>query len=193
MTPRQFADGGKIGGADDGAAGIIRGGEENRAGSRRNRRLERRKIHSKPAGGRRRHTHHACAGDLERGGICRVQGLERDHLVAGTRQTQRCDEQGVLRSGEEDHVGRFDGLARALTMRASDGLAQRIATRHRRVVRIAGPQGFYRALEHGLRRVEIGVADAQYDDVLAAILRRARLIVYLPRIGSVAGDTIHQI
>src|ERR1035438_1434626 len=42
-------------------------------------------------------------------------------------------------SGEEDHVGRFNGLTRAFTMRASDGLAQLLATRHRRVVRIAGP------------------------------------------------------
>ena len=126
--------------AQDHAAGIVGRGEENRPRARGDCGRERRQIDAKTPRRRRRHPHHARAGNLQRGGIARIQGFERDHFIAGTRDTQRGDEQGVLRAGEKNDIVGGHRLAVASAVCRRNRLAQMLPARRRRVVGVAGAQ-----------------------------------------------------
>ncbi len=111
MPARQIADHRQFGCAQDDAARIVRRREKQRPRTRRDRRLELLQVHAETSRRRCRDPHHPRAGYLERGRVARVQGLERNHLVAGCRNTQRGHEQRILRPGEKDDVGGVDLLA----------------------------------------------------------------------------------
>jgi len=59
-------------------------------------------------------------------------------------------------------------------------------------VRVAAAQLRDRTFDDGRGRVEIRVAHAQHDHVLAALARRHRLVMREPRIGAIAADALHE-
>src|ERR1700680_4266681 len=71
--------------------------------------------------------------------------------------------------------------------------AQRLAPGGGRIVRIARPQTFDRAVHDGRRRVQIRIADAEQNDILAPLPRPARQVMSLPRIGAVTRDSVDQL
>jgi hypothetical protein len=192
MAAREIADHGQIRVGQNHPARIIRRREKQCARARRDRRFERRQVDAKSPRRRRRHAHHPRARHLERGGIAGIQRLERDHLIARSRDTQRGHEQGILRPGEEDDLRGVDRLSAARAVRSRDRFAQVLTARRRCVMRIAGAQSFDGPLQHRSRRVQVGVADAQQYDVFTALQSLPRRIVNAPRIRAVAGDSLDQ-
>ena len=77
-------------------------------------------------------------------------------------------------------------------MRPGDRLAQRGAAGRGHVVGIATAKLRDGALDDGRGRLEIGIADAQDQHVLAALARGDCLVVREPRVGAVTADPMHQ-
>ena len=190
MPARQLRDHGQLRLVQHHAAGIVRCRPEDRAGAGRDQRRERGQIRT-PAGSGG-NAHQTRSRDLDGGGVSRVQRLEGHDLVPGSREAQGSHEQRVLCAGEVHHVVRTDRLTAARRVCAGDCLAQGRPPGGGQVVRVAAAQLPDRTLDDGRGRVEIRIAHAQHDHVLAALARRHRLVVREPRIGASAADALHE-
>ena len=100
------------------------------------------------------------------------------------------DEQAVLRATEHDDVVGRDRLAGARRVPGGDRRAQRRPAGGLGVMGVAGAHGPDGRIHHRGRRVEVRIADAQHDDILARGLRLPGLPVQYPRIGAVGRDTL---
>ncbi|MCY1376571.1 hypothetical protein D9M69_640720 [compost metagenome] len=83
-------------------------------------------------------------------------------------------------------------LATALPMPAGNAVAQPTTAAHFRIVRITGQQAGDGGLDNGLRRIEVGVANGQQQDVDALFAQVQRSIVNLPGRRTVTGDSLGQ-
>jgi len=60
-------------------------------------------------------------------------------------------------------------------------------------VGIAAAHALDRAVDHRLGGVEVRIADAENDDILAAVLRSRGRVMCFPGIGAIARNTLHEI
>ncbi|MNI58915.1 hypothetical protein D3C73_1140500 [compost metagenome] len=106
------------------AGWVVRVGEENGAGARCDRLGQHGGVEAKPCVCRTGHAHQRGAGGLECRLVGHVHRIEGNHLVTGTEQAHRGDEQGVLRAGHGDHAGSLQLAIEQLGVPCGDGFAQ---------------------------------------------------------------------
>ncbi len=141
---------------------------------------------------RQRHVDGARADRPEHRLVGDVRGLGHDHLVARVEDALADRVERRLRAREED-----DALGRDLDLRErshvpGDRCAQRIGAGLRHVAGAPGPQGAHARVDDRARRVDVALADAQDDHVLAALDAPHREVVHRPRVGAGATDTVGQ-
>ena len=110
--------------------------------------------------------------DLRRvGGIPRIG---HDHLIAGLHACEQGEEQHVLRTGDQDDLGRIDLRLQRSAHEARDRLARLIDPARGRVVRVAVLHRADCSLDDVVGGGEIRLADLQVDDPLAFGFELAR-------------------
>ena len=160
MPPRELADAGEFVGREDDAARIARGGEEESAGARADRRLEVGDVGPEAVRRPQRHAHEARTRRLERRGVGRIERIEGQHFVAVAGEAERGHEQCVLgAAGQDDLVG-CDALTGPALVQCGDGLTERDPSASLGIVGVAGAQCFDGAFDHRLRGRQRRVADA---------------------------------
>jgi len=125
---------------------------------------------------------------VESGGICWVHRIERDDLVPRPSNAQGRRKQRVLSSRQEHDVLSLRALTRALRVRSGNRLPNFPSAGSRAVVRVTGLYALNRFGYYSRRRLQIGVAYTQNDDVFAAIARCRRLVVGHPGVGAFTAD-----
>ena len=86
------------------ASGIVGIGKENRPGAGSNGLGQHCRVEAEIVARRTGHPHQRGAGGLEGGFVSHVHRIEGNHLVAGTEQAHRRNEQRILRTGHRNHV-----------------------------------------------------------------------------------------
>ncbi len=137
------------------------------------------------------HGNRRAFGQLHHVGIAHPIGRRDDHLVAGVERGQERVEQHLLAAGGgDDLLGRVVEIVLALEL-GRDRLLQRRRAAHIGVARLARIDRLLRGLAHVRRRVEIGLAGAEADHVLAGRLERARFHRHAHRGGGLdAGEAL---
>src|SRR5262249_55362034 len=136
------------------------------------------------------HEHHARAAGANHGLIGDISRLGNDDLVALVEYTDRCTIKRALRPGHHHHLLRVGRLSALRLMSLCDcGPKTKIAD-HFAVMRTALAQGFDGCIDDGRRRVEVGIADAEQDDVLALPLEPSCTAVNFPGGGALASDAL---
>ncbi len=119
-----------------------------------------------------RQRHRPRAHELDHGLINGKAGIGEDHLVARIGQREHGEEDDRFAARDHHHfVGRNMHAARRGDL-ARDGLAQFRHSGRRVVVRVAVMQCIHGGIDDVRRRIEIGFADLQVDDVSTLPLQR---------------------
>ena len=119
-----------------------------------------------------RHGDWLCAAEVHHGGVDGEAGVGIDDLGAGLRERQQGEEHDGLGAGGDDHLLPIVLEASALAGIAGHGLPDLRDARSGDVVRVARVEGIDgRGLDVG-RRLEVGLADLQVDDLNALGLKR---------------------
>ena len=123
-----------------------------------------------------RHRDRPRAGELDHRAIDRKARIGIEDVGARLAEHQDRHEHGRLAAGKDHHRVRRDADRKALVQVGGDRLAQRQDADRRRVAVMTVAQRLDRCLDDKIRRAEIGLADAEIDDVAALRrkLRRAR-------------------
>ena len=156
------------------AGRVVRGREHDRARALRDRGLDLGHVEPEVALGAQRHVHRRGARAGEDAGVGRVERLRDDDLVALAEDAQADREERRLRAREEDDAPPVDGPPGPGRDALGDRLEQRHVALRERVVRATGAHARDGGVDHDVRRVEVGVADRQHDDVVAAVRGVAR-------------------
>ena len=104
MGDGEVGDGLQLFAVEHHAGGIVRIGKENRPGARGNGLGQHRRVEAEVVARRTGDPHQRGAGGLEGGFVSHVHRIEGNHLVAGTEQAHRRNEQRILRTGHRNHV-----------------------------------------------------------------------------------------
>ena len=127
---------------------------------------------------------------LKANGIDTVFGIPGVHNLELYRGLAASDIRHVLVRHEQgagfaaDGYARLTGHAAAAFTISGPGLTN---------ILTAAAHALDGAVDHRSRRVEIGIADAENDDIFAAVLRGPRRVMGFPGIGAVACDALHEI
>ncbi len=138
------------------------------------------RIQAKARFRRARYAHQCCAAGFERGFVGDVHRVEHQHFIAGLQQAQRTDEQRVLRTGHDDHVFRYERAAQGFAVACRDGIPQGWATGYFGVVGVTVAQGADGGVGDERWCGEIGIADAEDDNVFALAGGLERGVVDVP-------------
>ena len=114
-----------------------------------------------------RHRHRPRAGELDHRAVNRKAGIGIKNVGARFAEHQDRHEHGRLAAGEDHHLVRRNLDLETLVQIGGDRLAQRQDADRRRVAVMAVAQRLDRRLDDEIRRAEIGLADAEIDDVAA--------------------------
>ncbi len=132
---------------------------------------------------RRRREHRLAAVDQDHVGIAHPIGRGDDHLVALVEGDQERIVQNLLAAGSDDGLARLVVEAVLTLELGGDRFAQRRDAQHRRIFGFPALNRGDRRLLDVVRRVEIGLADRQRDDVAALRFEVARLLRHRDRRG----------
>ena len=128
------------------------------------------------------------AGELDHRAVDRKAGIGIEDLGARLAEHQDRHEHGRLAAGHDHHLVGRDLDAEALVQIGGDRLAQRRDAVRRRVAVVAVAQRLDRGLDDEIGRAEIGLADAEIDDVAA--LRGQRVGARQHREGVFLADAV---
>ncbi|CCD01761.1 protein of unknown function (plasmid) [Azospirillum baldaniorum] len=173
----------------DDAGGVGGGRQEYGAGARGHRGGQRRRVQPE-RGGVRGHRDQRGARRADTGLVGQVHRLRHQHLVPRFDEAEGGVEQAVLRPGADDDVLRLHRQAGAAGHVAGQRGAQLRTAGNRGVVGVAGVKGGDGGVAHRGGRVEIRVADAQHDHVLAAPLGGPGGEMDVPGRDAVAADAV---
>ena len=156
------------------ARGVARRVEHEPPGAGRDRGGERLRPELEPVGRTRRHDHGHAFGQHHHVGVGDPIGRRHDDLVAGIEARHQRVEEDVLGTGA--HADLIRRVVEAVLARelARDCLLQRRQAIDAGVLGLAGLDGFDAGRLDVLRRVEIGLAGAEADHVLACGLELGR-------------------
>ncbi len=119
-----------------------------------------------------RNRHGARADKVDHAFVDRKAGIGIDDFFALVDQRHDGKEDDRLAAGHHHHViGRHVDFARAVDV-VRDGRAQFGNARRRRIMRAVVVQGVHGFVDDVLRRVEVGFADFEMDDVAPQFLQR---------------------
>ena len=184
---RQF---GQLLAPDDVAAGVAWRVDQHDAGIGRDRGPHRRELERKVVGAVQWHGPHAQAERPGNPPVADVHGLRHQDLVAGIHQAGQDGVDGIGRPRKDDDLVGIAGMVRRLGFESRDGRAQRRLALGGRVMRAVVLHRRQGLVEDGFRRREIGVADAQQDDVPPGRLQRHPLVVDGPAAAVAAGQPL---
>ncbi len=152
-----------------------------------------RDVECEVVGAVQRHGPHAQAERPGDSPVADVHGLRHEDLVAGIHEAGQDGVDGVGRPRKNDDLVGITGMIRRLGFESRDGGSQRRLTLGGRVVRAVVLHRRQGLVEDGFRRREIGVADAQQDDVLPGRLQRQPLVVDGPAVAIAAGQPLRDL
>ena len=132
-------------------------------------------VHAKAGLLTQRHTLRHSADELHLRGVRGIPRVGKDHLVTRLDAREKREQQDVLGSRDQDHLGRVDLRTQRAADETGDRLARLIYPAGGRVVRVAVLHRADRSLDDVVGRGEIGLADLQVDDPLAVSFQPPRL------------------
>ena len=149
--------------APDRGAGVVRAVDQDGAGARRDRGGDAVEVRAEAAG-RQRHAHHAAAGQFDVGHVAVVAGLQHDHLIARSHDSQDRRDDRLRGPGRDGNfaVWRVFTAIHCFYF-ASNGVAQRRDARHRRVLIQPGLHGVRDGVDQGRIAGKIRKTLAQVD------------------------------
>ena len=192
MLCRQITQGTQILARQHCAGGVVRAVQEQHPRRRGDPRLDILGPHAKPRLGAQGHGHDRGPGGPDQPFIGGIHRIAQQHLVArGDKRVQHPVKRG-LRAGQADHLIRADRPP------APRRIARRQGPQQRRLapaIAVSGAPGGHRRRRHRHqfgRGGHIGLADGQFDHILARRLHLAAKAVNLPfrtaQIGKTVGD-----
>ena len=192
VAPAKLGERLHLGAPDHGAGGIVGAVDQHRAGPGADGGGDVGGLQAEAAGGIKPDAAHGGAGRADHGFVGHVHGLRHDDLVARVQQAQHRREQGALGAGHDHDVLRPHRLAGQPAMAPGDGGAQGRVADDVGVMGAAVVEGGFGRGDDGRRRVEVGLADREHDDVLAAAPALHRLEMHGPGARTLARDPLGQ-